>query len=73
MLIKRLTPQFSATRFDVFPGGCVTTRLATPAAHQAQFIREVPALLGFTTRRTLQQTLETRSGGRLHLDPATAR
>jgi hypothetical protein len=69
MRVERLTPQFSATRFDVFAGGCVTTRLATPAAHRTQLISEAPSVLGFTTRQALQQTLDQRSGGRLHLDP----
>jgi hypothetical protein len=67
--IERLAPQFSATRFDVFPGGCVTTRLTTPAAHRAQLTTEAPSLLGFTTRQALRQTLEQRSNGRLRLDP----
>jgi tRNA A-37 threonylcarbamoyl transferase component Bud32/membrane-associated phospholipid phosphatase len=69
MLIERLTPQFAATSFDVFPGGCVTTRLHTQAAHRAQLTSDAPSLLGFTTRQTLQQTLEVRSDGRLRLDP----
>jgi hypothetical protein len=72
MLIERLAPRFSATRFDVFAGGCVTTRLTTPAAHRAELTSELPLLLGFTTRQTLQQTLEQRSDGRLHLDPRPA-
>jgi hypothetical protein len=67
--IERLAPQFSATRFDVFAGGCVTTRLTAPAAHRAQLTSEAPSLLGFTTRQTLQQTLGQRSDGRLQLDP----
>jgi tRNA A-37 threonylcarbamoyl transferase component Bud32 len=68
-----LAPQFSATRFEVFPGGCVTTRLTAPAAYQAEFTTQATALLGFTSRQTLQQMLEQRSDGRLHLDPARAR
>jgi tRNA A-37 threonylcarbamoyl transferase component Bud32/membrane-associated phospholipid phosphatase len=67
--IERLAPQFSASRFDVFAGGCVTTRLTAPAAHRAQLTSEVPSLLDFTTRQTLQQTLGQRSDGRLQLDP----
>jgi tRNA A-37 threonylcarbamoyl transferase component Bud32 len=70
MLIERLAPQFTATSFDVFPGGCVTTRLRAPAAHRAQLTSDAPSLLGFTTRQTLQQTLEVRSDGRLQLDPS---
>jgi tRNA A-37 threonylcarbamoyl transferase component Bud32/membrane-associated phospholipid phosphatase len=72
MLIEDLAPRFSATRFDVFPGGCVTTRLSTPAARRAQLISEAPSVLGFTTRPTLRQMLEQRSDGRLQLDPPPA-
>jgi tRNA A-37 threonylcarbamoyl transferase component Bud32 len=61
-------PTFSSTRFDVFPGGCVTTQLSAPAARAATVATEAPLILGFTSRQTLQQELERRSGGRLHLD-----
>jgi hypothetical protein len=71
MGIDRLSPQFSATRTDVFAGGCVTTRLTGSEGSQAQLYREVSLVLGFTTRQALRLALETRSGGRLHLDPAT--
>jgi tRNA A-37 threonylcarbamoyl transferase component Bud32 len=63
------TPQFSATRFEVFPGGCITTGLTGPAAYQAEFTTQATALIGFTSRQRLQQLLEQRSDGRLHLDP----
>jgi hypothetical protein len=33
---------------------------------------EAHVLLGFTSRQQLARTLEQRSDGRLHLDPATA-
>jgi hypothetical protein len=56
--IDRLAPRFEATRFDLFPGGCVTAQAA---------------ILGYTTRQTLQQALDQRSDGRLRLDPPTAR
>jgi hypothetical protein len=71
--IEDQAPQFSATRFERFPGGCVTTRLTAPAVHQARLTTQAGALLGFTSRQTLQQMLEQRSDGRLHLDPARAR
>jgi tRNA A-37 threonylcarbamoyl transferase component Bud32/membrane-associated phospholipid phosphatase len=67
--IERLAPTFSATRFDVFTGGCVSTRLTAPAASRAQLSGEAPLILDFTTRAALRQALEARSGGRLHLDP----
>ena len=71
--IEDQAPQFSATRFERFPGGCVTTRLTAPAVHQARLTTQAGALLGLTSRQTLQQMLEQRSEGRLHLDPARAR
>jgi tRNA A-37 threonylcarbamoyl transferase component Bud32 len=67
--IESQAPQFSATRFEVFPGGCVTTRLTAPAAYQAELTTQATAVVGFTSRQTLQQLLEQRSDGRLHLDP----
>jgi tRNA A-37 threonylcarbamoyl transferase component Bud32 len=68
-----VAPQYSATRFEVFPGGCVTTRLTVPDVHQARVTSQAGALLGLTSRQALQQLLEQRSDGRLHLDPARAR
>jgi tRNA A-37 threonylcarbamoyl transferase component Bud32 len=64
---------FSSTRFDVFPGGCVTTQLSAPAARAGAVATEAPQILGFTSRQTLQHELERRSGGRLHLDPGATR
>jgi len=66
--IEQLAPRFTAIRFDTFPGGCVTTRLTTPAKWRAELTSQAPLLLGFTTRATLSQALEERSNGRLHLD-----
>jgi tRNA A-37 threonylcarbamoyl transferase component Bud32/membrane-associated phospholipid phosphatase len=59
----------TTTRFDVFAGGCLTTRLLAPSDQQTRLAADVPRLLGFTTRPTLDQALEQRSGGRLRLDP----
>jgi hypothetical protein len=73
MLIQDLAPRFSATRFDVFAGGCVTTRLTVPVASRAEVTSEASLILGFTTRETLRQTLEERSDGRLQLDPGQER
>jgi hypothetical protein len=67
------TPTFSATRFDVFPGGCVTTRVRAPAGQGFVLASEVPLILDFTTRKDLQQALQQRSGGRLQLDPTGPR
>jgi hypothetical protein len=66
---ESLTPTFSAVRFDVFPGGCVTTRVRASAGQGFVLATEVPLILGFTTRQALQEELAQRSDGRLHLDP----
>jgi tRNA A-37 threonylcarbamoyl transferase component Bud32 len=68
-----LAPQYSATRFEVFPGGCVTTSLTAPPVHQERVTSQAGALLSLISRQTLQQMLDQRSDGRLHLDPARAR
>jgi hypothetical protein len=56
-------------RFDVFAGGCLTTRLLAPSDQQFRLTADLPRLLGFTERRTLDKVLEQRSHGRLELDP----
>jgi len=73
MRIERLAPRFAATRFDVFLGGCVTTRMTAPAAFQADLTNEAHLILDLIPRQTLQQALEQRSNGQLHLDPAGPR
>src|SRR6266536_1207685 len=73
MLIEQQAPRFVATRYDVFVGGCVTTRFSIPAETRAQLTAEAATLLDFTTRQALQRTLEQRSDGRLHLDPVESR
>jgi len=73
MLIEQQAPRFVATRYDVFAGGCVTTRFSIPAETRAQLTVEAATLLDFTTRQALQQALEQRSDGRLQLDPSDPR
>jgi tRNA A-37 threonylcarbamoyl transferase component Bud32 len=63
----------TVTWYDRFPGGCVTTRLTAQERYRAQLASEASLVLGFTTRQALRQALKARSGGRLHLDPDTAR
>ncbi len=63
----------TVTWYDRFPGGCVTTRLTAQERYREQLASEASLVLGFTTRQELRQALEARSGGRLHLDPDTAR
>jgi hypothetical protein len=66
---ERSAPQFSATRFDVFPGGCLTSRMTAVAGQRPALLAEAPRILGLTTRQALQQALAARSDGRLRLDP----
>jgi tRNA A-37 threonylcarbamoyl transferase component Bud32/membrane-associated phospholipid phosphatase len=65
--------EFMATWYDQFPGGCVTSRLHLTTDPNGEFAAQAPAVLGFTTRATLQQALSQRSDGRLQLDPEEAR
>jgi membrane-associated phospholipid phosphatase/tRNA A-37 threonylcarbamoyl transferase component Bud32 len=67
--VERQGPDYSAVRFDVFPGGCVTTRVRALLSSRAEVTGAVPGILGYTSRQALAQALEQRSGGRLHLDP----
>jgi tRNA A-37 threonylcarbamoyl transferase component Bud32/membrane-associated phospholipid phosphatase len=60
----------TTVRFDVFAGGCVTSRLVTPPGAQSSLAVEGADLLGYTGRSQLEQLLERRSDGRLRLDPA---
>ncbi len=71
--IDRLGPRFEATRFDLFPGGCVSAQAAVPAANRAEVTSQLATILGYSTRPALQQALDQRSGGRLRLDPPAAR
>jgi hypothetical protein len=58
-----------ATWYTVFLGGCVTAQLQSTGAADAGLATEAKSIIDFTTRQALQQALEQRSGGRLHLDP----
>jgi hypothetical protein len=64
---------FSATWYDQFPGGCVTSRLRLTTDPNGEFAAQAPQVLGFTTRAALQQALSQRSHGRLQLDPGETR
>jgi tRNA A-37 threonylcarbamoyl transferase component Bud32/membrane-associated phospholipid phosphatase len=71
--IESPTGQFTATWYDQFPGGCVTSRLHLTSDPNGEFAGQAPQVLGFTSRAALQQALEHRSQGRLHLNPTPAR
>jgi len=70
--LERARGESDATWYDRFPGGCVTTRLTAPTRQRALLASEASLVLGFTTRQELRHQLETRSGGRLQLDPDMA-
>jgi tRNA A-37 threonylcarbamoyl transferase component Bud32 len=64
---------FSATWYDQFPGGCVTSRLRLTTDPNGEFAAQAPQVLGFTIRAALREALSQRSHGRLRLDPGKAR
>jgi len=66
-LVTRQGPVFQAVRFDVFPGGCVISRIRAVPSSQAEVMGAAPDILGYVTRDQLSQALDRRSGGRLHL------
>jgi tRNA A-37 threonylcarbamoyl transferase component Bud32 len=68
--LERLAPRYTATRLDVFPGGCLTSRLVAAAANSEQLSQESSRILGLVSRDSLRLELEQRSSGRLHLDPS---
>ena len=73
---ERLQPAPSrpgTTWYTVFPGGCVTVQLHPASATQPGFTDEATSTLSFTTRGSLDQELNRRSNGRLHLDPESTR
>ena len=65
--------EFTATWYDQFSGGCVTSRLRLTTDPNGEFAAQAPHVLGFTTRAALGEALSQRSGGRLELDPEEAR
>jgi len=58
-----------ATWFIVFPGGCITARFDPPTNTPSDVAEEANSTLGSITRYSLNQALDKRSNGRLHLDP----
>ena len=62
-------PPQGTTWYTVFTGGCVTATLRPRTSAHPGLADEAISTLAFTTRASLQQTLDERSGGRLQLDP----
>jgi tRNA A-37 threonylcarbamoyl transferase component Bud32 len=71
--IQSPTGEFTATWYDQFPGGCVTSRLHLTTDPNGEFAGQAPQVLGFTSRTALQAALSQRSQGRLQLDPGQPR
>ena len=71
--IESPTGEFTATWYDQFPGGCVTSRLHLTTDPNGEFAGQAPQVLDFTSRAALQAALSRRSDGRLQLDPEEAR
>ena len=69
---ERTEPGRVATWYTVFPGGCITAQLDPTISADAALANQASSILGFTTRQTLEQVLDERSNGRLHLDPGKA-
>jgi hypothetical protein len=67
--IERHPDRFTATWYDQFPGGCVTSRLDSSSDVDGAFAGEAGRVLGLVPRPALQQALARRSGGRLQLEP----
>jgi tRNA A-37 threonylcarbamoyl transferase component Bud32 len=70
--IESTTGEFTATWYDQFPGGCVTSRLHLTTDPNGEFAAQAPQVLGFTTRAALREALSRRSDGRLQFDPGDA-
>ncbi|HKQ02523.1 MAG TPA: phosphatase PAP2 family protein [Actinomycetes bacterium] len=70
---SRTGGEFTATWYDQFPGGCVTSRLRLTTDPNGEFAAQAPTVLGFTTRAALGEALSQRSDGRLELDSEQAR
>ena len=62
------------TWYEVFPGGCATTRLRsrnTAPEVRAEVIAQASRVIGFVPRADLARALDERSNGRLRLDPSS--
>jgi len=70
--IESRSGEFTASWYDQFPGGCVTSRLHLTTDPNGEFAAQAPQVLGFTTRAALREALSQRSDGRLQLDPGEA-
>jgi hypothetical protein len=63
--------EFTATRFYLFPGGCVTYRFKLGHEERAEPIGDVTLAISFVTRDAVRKQVQKDTGGRAELDPAT--
>ncbi len=66
--VERAGAGYAASRWYLFPGGCITQRLHASTDAQGQLVNDASLALGFTTRDALRDALRRESGGRLELD-----
>jgi hypothetical protein len=59
----------SATRFYLFPGGCVTYRLRFTGSERGEPLGETNLALSFVTRDAVGAGVRAETGGRAELDP----
>jgi membrane-associated phospholipid phosphatase/tRNA A-37 threonylcarbamoyl transferase component Bud32 len=71
--VERTSPGYAATRWYLFPGGCVTQRVDTTTGARGEMVFDSSASLGFISRDALRHALRLESGGRLDLNDMTAR
>jgi len=57
------------TWYTVFPGGCITAQFRPTRDAETGLADEANSALDLATRHSLDQILNARSNGRLHLDP----
>src|SRR4029453_6320756 len=71
--IQSPTGEFTATWYDQFPGGCVTSRLHLTTDPNGEFAAQAPQVLGYTTRAALGGAPAHRWAGQPELDPGAGR
>jgi hypothetical protein len=65
--LQSITPDVAGTRYDVFRGGCVSSRFAFPRGPHIPLLEELEAAVELLPRRELRLQLQERLG--VELDP----
>jgi hypothetical protein len=60
--LSSITPRYSGTLFDVFPGGCVTYRFDFARGPHIPLIDDVEHMIGLRSRRDLRLAIERTYG-----------